>query len=212
MQIRSLCVIAGTATAFASFGSARAAIVYSGPLDIAVPVGTTSPLPRLWIDLDTFATSTTGSFTGWDISLSGSNATFLTVNSASLSNNRFVGTGTGTPTPIARLDPGTLIGAGSAFGTNGGGTLAMPTYTQAPGPMLANSENIVGFRRVVNGQTLFGWMSFYVGSDMLTRSLTGIAYEDSGASIQAGAIPAPGALAMLGLGGLVAGGSRRRTS
>ena len=43
---------------------------------------------------------------------------------------------------------------------------------------------------------------------MLTRSITGIAYEDSGASIIAGAIPAPGALALLGAAGIV--GSRRR--
>ncbi len=185
-----------------------AAIVFSGPLNLPVPVGTTSPLPRLWVDLDTFATSTRASFTGWDISFSGSSSTFLTINSQTLSNNRFVGTATGTPTPIARLDPGTVIGASSLFGTNGGGSLLMPTYVPGGGPILANSENIIGFRRVVNGVTLYGWISVLVGSDMLTRSVTGIAYEDSGASILAGAIPAPGALALLGAAGIV--GSRRR--
>jgi len=84
----------------------------------------------------------------------------------------------------------------------------MPTYLPAPGPILANSENIVGFRRVANGQTLFGWMSIFVGNDMLTRSLTGIAFEDSGGSIVAGAIPGPGAIALFGLGGVL--GARRR--
>ena len=209
MTVRPLCAITVLSTVLSPACTASAAIVYSGPLNIAVPVGTTSPLPRLWIDLDNFATSTTGSFTGWDISLSGSNAAFLTVNSVTLSNNRFVGTGTGTPTPIARLDPGTVIGASSTFGTNGGGTLALPTYLPAPGPMQANSENIVGFRRVVNGQTLYGWMSFFVGNDMLTRSLTGIAYEDSGASIEAGAIPAPAGIALVGLSGVFAARRRR---
>ena len=189
--------------------SASAAIVYSGPLNLAIPVGTTSPVPRLWVDLDTFATSTTASFTGWDISFSGSNSTFLTINSQTLSNNRFVGTGTGTPTPIARLEVGTVIGASRAFGTNGGGSLLMPTYLPAPGPILANSENIIGFRRVVNGLTIYGWISVLVGNDMLTRSVTGIAYEDSGAAIEAGAIPAPGALALLGLGGLISARRRR---
>lgn len=189
--------------------SASAAIVYSGPLNLAIPVGTTSPVPRLWVDLDTFATSTTASFTGWDISFSGSNSTFLTINSQTLSNNRFVGTGTGTPTPIARLEVGTVIGASSAFGTNGGGSLLMPTYLPAPGPILANSENIIGFRRVVNGLTIYGWISVLVGNDMLTRSVTGIAYEDSGAAIEAGAIPAPGAVALLGLGGLISARRRR---
>jgi hypothetical protein len=197
--------IGGTPTARA----ARAAIVYSGPLNLAVPVGTSSN--RIWIDITTFTTSTTGSFTGWDIALWGSDPRFLTVNSASLSNNRFIGTGTGTPTPIARLEPGSVIGSTSTFGTNGGGSLVMPTYSPAPGPILPNSENIVGFRHVVGTQTLFGWMSINVGSDMLTRTITGIAYEDSGASIQAGAIPAPGAVALLGLGGAFAGRGRRRT-
>jgi len=189
--------------------SASAAIVYSGPLNLAIPVGTTSPVPRLWVDLDTFATSTTASFTGWDISFSGSSSTFLTINSQTLSNNRFVGTGTGTPTPIARLEVGTVIGASSTFGTNGGGSLLMPTYLPAPGPILANSENIIGFRRVVNGLTIYGWISVLVGNDMLTRSVTGIAYEGSGAAIEAGAIPAPGALALLGLGGLISARRRR---
>ena len=211
MTTRSLCAIASVATALASVSATEAAIIYSGPLNIAVPVGTTSPLPRLWIDLDTFATSTTGSFTGWDVSFSGSNATFLTVNSQTLSNNVFVSTGAGTPTPIARLAAGTLIGAGSSFGSLGGGTIAMPTYTVAPGPFLANSESIMGFRRVVNGQTLYGWISIFVGSDMLTRSITGIAFEDSGASIAAGAIPAPGALALLAIGGVFPAGRRRRS-
>lgn len=207
MTPRVFGVVASATVLLSIAGPSSAAIVYSGPLDIAIPVGTSSPLPRLWIDLDTFATSTTGNFTGWDISLSGSNATFLTINSQSLSNNRFIGTGGGTPTPIARLEPGYLIEASSPFGTNGGGTLAMPTYLPAPGPILANSENIVGFRRVANGQTLFGWMSIFVGNDMLTRSLTGIAFEDSGGSIVAGAIPGPGAIALFGLGGVL--GARR---
>ncbi len=206
MTPRVFGVVASATLLLSIADSSSAAIVYSGPLNIAIPVGTSSN--RLWIDLDTFATSTTGNFTGWDISLWGNNASFLTVNSQSLSNNRFIGTGPGTPTPIARLEPGYLIEASSPFGTNGGGTLAMPTYLPAPGPILANSENIVGFRRVSNGQTLFGWMSIFVGSDMLTRSLTGIAYEDSGGPIVAGAIPAPGAIALLGLGGVL--GARRR--
>lgn len=210
VSTRSLGVFASVTATLACTLSSGAAIVYSGPLNLAIPVGTTSPVPRLWIDLDTFATSTTGSFTGWDVSFSGSNATFLTSNSQTLSNNVFVATGIGTPTPIARLNPGTVIGAGSSFGANGGGTVAMPTYTFAPGPFLANSEGIMGFRRVVNGQTRYGWISIAVGSDMLTRSITGIAYEDSGTSIIAGAIPAPGAVAMLGIGSVFAGRRRCR--
>jgi hypothetical protein len=203
MNARSLCAIAFAATSFASVGSSHAAIVYSGPLDIAVPVG--SGL-RLWIDLDTFTTSTTGNFTGWDISLTGTNPNFLTVNSQSLSNNFFVGIAA-TPPTINRLDPGFVIGAASGYGGIGGGTMGS-SFNMAS--FVPNSENLVGFRRVVSGQTLYGWLSVSLGDNFLTRRLTGIAYENSGASIEAGAIPAPGALALLGLSGVLAGRRRRR--
>jgi uncharacterized protein (TIGR03382 family) len=203
MNARSLCAIAFAATSFASVGSSHAAIVYSGPLDIAVPVG--SGL-RLWIDLDTFTTSTTGNFTGWDISLTGTNPNFLTVNSQSLSNNFFVGIAA-TPPTINRLDPGFVIGAASGYGGIGGGTMGS-SFNMAS--FVPNSENLVGFRRVVSGQTLYGWLSVSLGDNFLTRRLTGIAYENSGASIQAGAIPAPGALALVGLSGVLAGRRRRR--
>ena len=42
------------------------------------------------------------------------------------------------------------------------------------------------------------------------RAIVEYAYEDSGAGINAGAIPAPGAAALLGVAGLM--GSRRRRS
>lgn len=202
MNIRPLCAIAAATTSLASIGSSQAAIVYSGALNVAVPVGTGL---RVWIDLDTFATSTTGSFTGWDVSLTGTTANFLTVNSQSLSNNLFVGIA-GTPVSINRLDPGFVIGAAGPYGTIGGGTMGSSTGMAS---FLPNSENIVGFRRVVGGQTIYGWLSVSLGSDFLTRTLTGIAFEDSGASIAAGAIPAPGAVALLGLGGVVSGRRRR---
>jgi formylglycine-generating enzyme required for sulfatase activity len=182
-NVHSLCAIASAATSLALIGSARAAIVYSGPLNIAVPVGTGL---RLWIDLDTFATSTSGSFTGWDVSLTGTNPNFLTVTSVSLSNNVFVSY-EGFPPLIAALAPGFEIGPVGPFRTPAGGTLSL---TDGAYTFQANSENTVGFRRVVDGQTRYGWIRIAVGSDFLTRRVTGIAYEDSGAPILAGAMPA----------------------
>jgi hypothetical protein len=180
--IRALSEIASAGALLVLAGHSSAAIIYSGPLDIEVPAG--SGL-RLWIDLDTFATGTTGSFTGWDVSMSGTNPGFLTVNSVTLSNNVFVSY-EGFPPLIARLDPAFEIGPAGPFRTPAGGTLSL---TDGAYRLQANAENIVGFRRVVDGQTRYGWISIAVGNDFLSRRVTGIAYEDSGAPIPAGARP-----------------------
>jgi nitrate reductase gamma subunit len=75
-------------------------------------------------------------------------------------------------------------------------------------------SNLVGFRFVneATGQTHYGWMRILLGGAGLAaqpRSIIEYAFESSaGVGIGAGVIvPAPGAIALLGLAGLV---SRRR--
>ncbi|MEY5033099.1 MAG: hypothetical protein RL354_2130, partial [Planctomycetota bacterium] len=58
-----------------------------------------------------------------------------------------------------------------------------------------------------DGGTKYGYGLFQIGSSIFgaDRTITDIYYEDSGASI---VVPAPGAIALLGLAGLA--GRRRR--
>lgn len=66
-------------------------------------------------------------------------------------------------------------------------------------------RGFVGFRFSVAGNTRYGWLDVEVrGSGTAANSggifFFGAAYEDSGATIPAGAVPAPGSLAALALG------------
>lgn len=105
------------------------------------------------------------------------------------------------------LPMGTMIqGAAAAFFRPG-------ATADAQNDMVLNSSNnLLGFRLVneANGnQVHFGWLRLQFGAGFGTRSIVEYAYEDqAGVGIAAGVIPAPGALALLGLAGLA--GSRRR--
>lgn len=101
---------------------------------------------------------------------------------------------------LSNLAAGTAIGASSSFG--GAGTSANLTL---------NGTSIVGFRFNVGTATHYGWFRIALAGTYggQPRSIVEWAYENTaGASINAGAVPAPGALALLGLAGFA--GSRRR--
>jgi MYXO-CTERM domain-containing protein len=113
--------------------------------------------------------------------------------------------------PAINLASGTLIGASSNF------SIATSTisFGSAAGQWQYASNNIVGFRFVSSaGTTHYGWMRFLMGSqpatgNLVTRTVVDFGYESvAGVSIAAGAVPAPGALALLGVAGLA--GTRRR--
>jgi MYXO-CTERM domain-containing protein len=110
---------------------------------------------------------------------------------------------------------GTVIGAAGSYNT-----LTSNVMTNATGGWQYGANNIIGFRFVAaSGQTHYGWMRFAVGAigsaglpnNAPTRTVVDYAYERvAGESIAAGeTIPAPGALALLGVAGL-AGARRRR--
>jgi PEP-CTERM motif len=114
------------------------------------------------------------------------------------------------PAPLRRtsatggnnLAVGAVVDANSFYGT---GTT---TWN------LNSSDNLIGFRfrNEANSQIHYGWARISLSGTLQgqPRSLVEYAYEDQpGVAISVGAIPAPGTLALLGLGaaGLV---SRRR--
>ncbi|MCE2924781.1 MAG: hypothetical protein LW822_04905 [Phycisphaeraceae bacterium] len=210
-SLRSLAVFSGAAVALAGAGaqSARADIIYSGLLNILAP-GTGT----LWVNFDNGATSTTSaaSVPGFDLSIQGgalstnfagpslfvvrrvNNPTFLAQSTAALPSGYIIG-----PTPGAPFNFG--------YSTATGGTAIVGT-TPAGG-WTFNANNTFGFSfRDASNNVRYGWARIALGGSPGVRTLVDYAYENSGGTIAAGAIPTPGAAALLGVGALA--GLRRR--
>jgi hypothetical protein len=130
---------------------------------------------------------------------------------------RRAGVTTGT---AGNLALGTVIGAAGSFNTGTGNVYGTTAATGLLGGWTYSSENIIGFKFVAAaGTTHYGWMRFAMGAATgsatvgPTRTVVDFGYESvAGTSILAGAgaVPAPGALALLGVAGLA--GARRRRS
>ena len=202
-------VLVAAAVAMGATAAANAAVVYSGILNFSCA-----------IDIDgTYINVQTGQLTngpgsgvpGWDVnpyrSSTGSGMNFFSPTGGGMVS---AASGTG---PAINLASGTLIGASSNFSS----ATATISFGSAAGQWQYASNNIVGFRFVSSaGTTHYGWMRFLMGSqpasgNLVTRTVVDFAYESvAGGSIAAGnnGVPAPGALALLGVAGLA--GTRRR--
>jgi len=195
---RHFAVVAAAAAAAGGIAtSASASIIYSGPVNIAIP----NNIDGVYMNVVTGATGTSGgSVPGWDIN----------PYSATAGNFNLWGPTVNTWYAIAgqyNLAEGTLIeGPASSFFRPGGGT------NLAPQMNLNSADNLLGFRFVneANGnQVHFGWIRLQFGATAGERAIVEYAYSEvAGVGILAGAIPGPGALALIGLSGLV--GTRRR--
>lgn len=168
---------------------AHAQIVYSGPVNIPIP----NTLDGIYMNVVTGATGTSGAaVTGWDINP----YTATTFNLWGVDTETWYAPSglIGGPYP---LTAGTPIGAPIAgfFFRPGGGTDIGPQVT-------LNAPNLFGFEfpNETGAANTFGWVEITFGADAGTRAITGYAYELSGASINAGAVPEPTSLALLGVG------------
>ena len=200
---------AAIAASVAAAASANAAIVYSGVVNFACA-----------IDIDgTYINVETGQLTngpgsgvpGWDVnpyrSSSGSGMNF------------FSPTGGGMVSALSGVGPALNLAAGTVIGSTSNFSSSVSTipFGSGAGQWQYGANNLVGFRFVSSaGTTHYGWMRFLMGTqpvsgNLVTRTVVDFAYESvAGASIAAGeSIPAPGALALLGVAGL-AGARRRR--
>lgn len=195
---------AAVAVGVAMFGAADqadAAIVWSGIRNINIP----STIDGVYLNVITGQFGASGSsVTGWDVNPYG--ATSMTFFSPTGGGSvRGLGSSSTLVDNLAYL---TVIGASQAFGSG-----AVET-TGATAMNLNSSENLIGFRFVneATGATHYGWMriQFTGTSFSQPRAIVEYAYENvAGASIQAGVIPAPGAIALLGAAGLLARRRRR---
>lgn len=183
------------AAALCAAGAANAAVVAWENCNLVIP----NNIDGLYINVQTQATgSSGGSVAGWDINPY--SATGLTwFNAPGTGMMRYPGVTTGS---AGNLALGTVIGATGSFGS---GTVSVGS---APGNWQLNATNIFGFRfTAADGGTKYGYGTFQIGSSIsgADRKITNLYFEDSGASITV--VPAPGALALLGVAGLA---SRRR--
>jgi hypothetical protein len=189
---------AACAAASAAIGaSVQAEINYSGPIDLAVP----NTFTGFYMNLVTGEIAESP-MAGWDLNPYGTS--FLTFFGGSGS-AVFVNIGAYSG-EVSSLPAGYEIGESSPFNSSAGGSVWTDGLT---GDWTLNAVNIIGFRFTGEAsETLYGWARFSLGADEGQRSIIDYAYETTGGSIIAGAIPAPGAVALLGLAGLA--GSRRR--
>jgi MYXO-CTERM domain-containing protein len=188
---------AAAAAASVVAGAANAAIVHWADANLLIP----ATIDGLYINVETRSTGSAGSgVAGWDINPY--SATSLTwFNATGTGMLRYPGATTGS---AGNLALGTAVGATGSFGS---GAVVVGA---APGNWQLNASNYFGFRFVgADGGTKYGWGRFVIGAAIngADRTVAELAYEDSGASIAVGAVPAPGAIALLGLAGLA---SRRR--
>jgi len=183
---------------------ADAYIVWSGITNINIP----SNVDGVYLNVITGQSGSSGSsVAGWDVNpYGGSGLQFF----GSSGGGYLRGLGSSS-TLVDNLAFNTVIGASQSFGSGVGGVETTGATAFNPN----STQNLVGFRFVneATGGTHYGWMriQLWSGPGIQPRAIVEYAYESvAGASINAGVIPAPGAIALLGLSGLVGVGRRRR--
>ena len=200
-------VLVAAAVAMGATAAANAAVVYSGIVNFSCAID----LDGTYINVQTnqLSSGPGSGVPGWDVNPYRA-ATGSGMNFFSPTGGGMVSAAAGVGSAI-NLSAGTLIGASSNFSRD----TSTIVFGSGAGQWQYASNNIVGFRFVSSaGTTHYGWMRFLMGSqpatgNLVTRTVVDFGYESvAGESIAAGAVPAPGALALLGVAGLA--GKRRR--
>ena len=191
------------AAALCAVGAASADVV-TWNINAIIP----NNIDGLYVNLATQTTGATGSATaGWDINPYGTNSLSFYASGASPNpSSTYVRTqASGGPSSLA---VGTVIGGTSTF-ANSTSPVVSSAGVGANGWAL-NSVNYFGFRfnpSSTAGVVRYGYGVMQVGQTASDRTLLAIVWGDQGESVTVTAIPAPGAIALLGVAGLV---SRRR--
>lgn len=154
--------------------SAHAAIVYSGAVNINIPV----TIEGVYLNVVTGASgSNAASVVGWDVNPWSSDS--LRFFSSPSVGSTYVGLSNN----VFNLAAGTLINSGSGFTGVTQSVLSTPSFN--------SSNNFVGFQfqnEAAGNQTQYGWLQISLGATLTSpRAIVGYAYEDTGAGINAGA-------------------------
>lgn len=199
--------LAATAVSASLAASANAAVVSSGPVSIAVPLTTGG----VYLNVVTGQSSTQASaVSGWDFNPYGISGLsfFNPTGDPSTFGVVRLGTAAAANTNVANLAAGVTVGNIGGMWFSTGNANASATAPTGRAFTLNSSDNFVGFRFLNEATNLvhYGFVRFQIGAALTNRTIIEYAYEDvAGASIL---VPAPGAMALLGVAGLV--GSRRR--
>lgn len=188
------CAAVAAAGAAMTAPSAKADIIYSGPVNINVPSTTSG----IYINVVTGAFGTAAGTAGWDINPWST----TTLNMFTTTANQVGGAGVyvGTGGTYFNLTLGTLISAASTYGATGTNTIAAGT------PLNFNSSNnYIGFRfnNEATGAVNYGWFQISLSgtAGAQPRAVVSFAYDNTGAGIMAGqtVIPEPTTFALLGV-------------
>ena len=191
--------LAAVATA-AVAATSNAAIVYSGIVNFAINADVDGAYIN--VEANVLSNGPGSGVPGWDVNPYGTSTTaisfFGTTGTGYMRNP-----GAGTSTGRTNIAAGTAIGGASFF--YGSSTATLGTLV---GQWTANSTGIFGFKFLAaDGLTHYGWMRLAIGANTATRSVVDYGYESTAATAIAAGAPAPGAVALLGLAGLI---TRRR--
>lgn len=198
-------LVAAAAVAAGAVGAANAAVI-TWNCNLVIP----NNFDGYYINIQaqTFGTSGAGT-AGWDINPYSAGTNTLNFFASSTSPNPattyYRTQGSGGPSSVAL---GTVIGGAGTFANDT--TAVVNASGTGFNGWQANAINYFGFRfnpGNTAGVVRYGYGVMQVGANGGTRTLLSLHYEDSGDGITV--VPAPGALALLGLAG-IAGKRRRR--
>lgn len=193
------------AASLAAVPAANASFVYSGVVSIDIPASADG----IYLDLNTGAFgSSRDSIAGWDLNIYGVGTMMI----AGQGDVGFMASGGSSGTLIDNLDFRTEIGSGSSFASG-------PMGIETSGSAAFNfnsSQNLIGFRFRSSETGLYhhGWMRLQLaGADFgQPKAIFEYLWESTpGTWTNAGVIPAPGAVALLGAVPALLGRGKRRT-
>ncbi len=216
MRISNRLEVHAVAASVVALGAAAASNAAVVTWNINQSVGAT--VDGLYINVETGVTydgsAADANFPGWDLNPYGGSAMQFfwsgTANgpSAGVRLNTTAG-GTTNGSLLSSLPVGFVIGnslVGGASGASFGSGSANFTST-SQGRWTLNALNYFGFRfTTAAGDTRYGYGVMQMGATQTVRTLVSVHFEDTGGAITV--VPAPGAIALLGLAGIA--GRRRR--